>query len=334
MDQLKIHQASHKVRDLYQDEKDAGHNVFTQCLAAKKEEKILIVSDQAKLDQEAAIFFETAKDFSDQVKLAIIPKTHHHGAEPPEELVNLMCQQDIILLITSFSLSHTVGRHKASDSGARIASMPGITRDIILRTLTIDYQEVSHLSKKITGLMTMAESAHLTSPGGTDVTFSLGGRDAISDTGLIHNPRDFGNLPAGEAFIAPEENKSQGTIVFDGAFADILIDEPIKVIIEKGQATSIEGKTGAKQLEITLNTIGEGARNVAELGVGTNKAAQLESSVVEVEKVYGTVHVALGNNMHFGGEVDVSYHADGVILKPTLKLDGKVILKDGEFVSL
>ena len=117
-------------------------------------------------------------------------------------------------------------------------------------------------------------------------------------------------------------------LVFDGAFADILIDEPIKVTIENGQATKIEGGIGAKQLQITLNTIGANSRKIAELGIGTNKAARLESSILEIEKVYGTAHVALGNNMHIGGEVDVSYHADGVILKPTLELDGKVILKD------
>lgn len=332
MSQVQVYEANYHIRNLTAEEVTAGKNVFTQCMAAKDGEKILIVTDKLKLEQEAAIFFEVGKNFSQNVKMAIIPPIHHHGEEPPDELVALMCQQNIILLVTTYSLSHTVGRHKASDAGARIASMPGITKDIIVRTLPIDYNQVSYLSKKIAGLFTMAESAQLTTQNGTDISFSLAGRQALADTGLIHNPRDFGNLPAGEAFIAPEEGKTNGVVVFDGAFADILIDEPIKVNVKKGLVDKIEGKMGARQLEITLASLGKRARNIAELGAGTNKAARLESSVVEVEKVYGTVHIALGNNMHFGGEVDVSYHADGVVLKPTLELDGKVILKEGEFV--
>ncbi len=178
----------------------------------------------------------------------------------------------------------------------------------------------------------MAETAWLTNPAGTNIKLSLFGRDAISDSGLIHNSGDFGNLPAGEAFIAPEENLSQGVIVFDGGFAEHLIDEPIKATVENGHAVKIEGGLGAKQLEITLNSLGKDSRNIAKLGIGTNKTCQVLSSILEIEKVFGTVHLALGSNLHFGGEVDIQYHADGIILKPTLTLDDKIIIKDGEFV--
>ena len=332
MDELKIFAANYQARQLTPLEIQAGNNVFANSLNAKKSEKILVVCDEAKLAQEAAVFFQAAKNFSDQVIMAVIPPSHHHGEEPPEELVSLMCQQNIVLLVTTYSLSHTIGRHKACDAGARVVSMPGITGEIITRTLVVDYNEVSRLTKHVAGLLTMADSAKITSPNGTAITLSLRGRNAIADTGLILNPRDFGNLPAGEAFLAPVKGGSNGQILFDGAFADILIDEPISVTVENGQATKIEGGSGAKQLEITLNSLGEDSRNIAELGVGTNKTAKLESAVLEVEKVYGTVHIALGNNKHFGGEVDVQYHADGVILAPTLELDGKLVLKDGEFI--
>jgi leucyl aminopeptidase (aminopeptidase T) len=69
---------------------------------------------------------------------------------------------------------------------------------------------------------------------------------------------------------------------------------------------------------------------LAELGVGTNDAATITGKVLEDEKVYGTVHLAFGNNMHFGGVNDVQYHADGVITRPTLVVDGEVLIEDGK----
>jgi len=92
---------------------------------------------------------------------------------------------------------------------------------------------------------------------------------------------------------------------------------------------SVEGP-GAESLQANWAAAGEGADQVAELGVGTNDHATITGKVLEDEKVYGTVHVALGNNAHFGGVNNVPYHADGVITKPTLAIDGEVVIENGE----
>ena len=52
----------------------------------------------------------------------------------------------------------------------------------------------------------------------------------------------------------------------------------------------------------------------------------------EDEKAYGTCHIALGNNIGFGGKVDVPLHIDCVIKKPTIFLDDKIIMKKGRLV--
>ncbi|MBI4130512.1 aminopeptidase [Candidatus Roizmanbacteria bacterium] len=172
----------------------------------------------------------------------------------------------------------------------------------------------------------------MTSPNGTNLTLDLTGRTAIADTGLYHNPGDFGNLPAGETFIAPVEGKSYGTIVFDGCFADIELDAPITITVKNGVATDITGGEAARLLNQRLARVGKkGAYSIAEFGIGTNKTARLGNNLLEVEKVYGTCHIALGNNATFGGEVDVPFHSDGVILQPTIEIDGKVILKNRNF---
>ena len=65
------------------------------------------------------------------------------------------------------------------------------------------------------------------------------------------------------------------------------------------------------------------ARNLAELGIGINPKARLIGNVLEDEKVGGTVHVALGDNSTFGGDVVAGIHLDGIITRPKVFVDGE-----------
>ena len=317
---------------LSDEELRVGFVVYTQCLQIKPHESILIVTDEKLREPEAVIFFESAKKYTDNILMIEIPVGTEHAEEPPSEAAHLMENMDVALLITTYSLSHTTARLDACRNGTRIISMPTITRDMILRTLTIDYSEIAELSKKVASFQTAGSKAHITSPNGTDLTINLTGRNAIADTGYFTNPGDFGNLPAGESFIAPVEGTSEGTIVFDGCFADIVLDDPITVKVKNGHAVDITGGEASRLLNERLARAGERAYNIAEFGIGTNKYTKLGDNLLEVEKVYGTCHIALGNNATFGGEVDVPFHSDGVILKPTITIDEKEIVKDGRFI--
>lgn len=331
-DIIKLLKTKDKLRDLTAAEKRAGENVMRSCFEIKPNERAVIITDSGKLE-EATVFFESAKKFTQNVKLVEMAPRSEHGQEPPEEIAKKMAQADALFLVTTKSLSHTKARREACAAGARCASMPGITLEMITRTLVLNYTEIAALSKDVAAVLTAGETARITSPQGTDITLSLAGRDALPDTGLMTNSGDFCNLPAGEAFIAPKEGTAKGVAVFDGCCADICLDEPIKITVEKGVAVKFEGGRAAKRLEAAVEKVGEKGRNIAELGVGTNREAKLNDkpNLLEVEKLYGTVHLALGNNAHFGGEVDVPFHHDGVILNPILEVDGKVILSGGKF---
>lgn len=307
-------------------------SIMTNNLAVKESERLIIITDTNMAENIAAFFFEAAKPFTNKITFIEMEPATENAQEPPARVSLAMKNTDVALLITTYSLSHTQARLAATSSGVRIASMPGISMDTILRTLSSDYRPIAKLAKSVAGVLTAASYARLTSPNGTEVVFDLSGRSAYADTGLIHNPGDFDNLPAGEAFVAPLEGKTEGVLVFDGCFADIVLDVPVKILIEKGRVVDISGGEAARLLGERLARVGPRGYNVAELGVGTNPDARLDSgSILEVEKVFGTVHVALGNNATIGGEVDVPFHSDGVILSPTLKVDNTVILDEGEF---
>jgi leucyl aminopeptidase (aminopeptidase T) len=323
--------ASTILKNLSPSEYKAGTVVMRDCMAVRSDESVLIVTDDKAID-EAAIFFEAAKQFTKNVTLITMPAGTEHAQEPLPEVASLMKQYTVALLVTTCSLSHTQARKAACVAGTRIASMPTITHEMILRTLPIDYTEIAELSTQVATLQTAGSAVHITSPRGTDLQFSINGRTAIADTGVLNNSGDFGNLPAGEAFIAPVEGTANGTIVFDGCFADIKLDQPITVIVKNGHATDITGGEAARVLVNKLAAVGKDGYNIAEFGIGTNKTARLNDNLLEVEKVYGTCHIALGNNATFGGEVDVPFHSDGVILKPTIEIDNKQVIKSGRFL--
>lgn len=322
-----------KLKTLSSHEIKVARNIMRNCFDLKKKESVLIVSDPKKWN-EASMFFEAAKLYSKRVLLLVMTERKQDAEEPPREVARLMRESDVQLLVTTKSLSHTKARSDACGNGARIASLPGIDMEMILRTLTVDFSNLKLLSKRLAKILTVGKEARVYSKSGTDISFSLGGRSAIADEGDLSNRGNFGNLPPGEAFIAPVERKTQGVAVIDGCFNEIDLDKPLTLTIESGVVSKIEGGKAALQLRTVLSKLNKKARIVAELGVGTNKNANLSkmgTNSLEIEKVFGTVHIALGNNSTIGGIVDVPFHSDGVIFSPILEVDGKVILKERNF---
>jgi leucyl aminopeptidase (aminopeptidase T) len=103
----------------------------------------------------------------------------------------------------------------------------------------------------------------------------------------------------------------------------------ITIKFRKGIARKISGGP-ARNIEAMLSKVGPKAFNLAEFGVGTNPKARLISNVIEDEKVLGTCHVALGDNSTFGGRVRAGVHVDGIFTKPTVRLDGRVLMEAGK----
>jgi leucyl aminopeptidase (aminopeptidase T) len=297
-------------------------------LGIKKGETVLIVTDDEKLKIAEAIE-RAAKKLSNEVLMLKMPPRLQHGEEPPKAVSEAMKSADVVIIPTTKSLSHTDARKAACKAGARIASMPGITQQMFRRGgLRADYTKVKSISESVANRLTRAKEVRIKTREGCDFTARLTGRKGVADTGILKKKGDFGNLPAGEGFIAPKEKKSDGTLVFDGSFAGIgVLTKPIKVTIKKGRAVKIEGDGGKLKKMLTNGD------NIAEVGIGTNPRAKLIGNVLEDEKVMGTAHVAFGDNHTFGGKVKANVHLDGIIKRPDIYLDGTKIMENGRFVS-
>ena len=240
---------------------------------------------------------------------------------------------DVLLAATSHSISHTQVRTRATERGARVATLPTVTEETFVRAVDVDYNELKRKGDRLAALLTSASTARVTSEAGTDLTVSLRGRTGRNDDGDLGEPGAFGNLPAGEAYIAPVESVGDGTIVFDASLAGYgLLSSPLRVTVKAGRAVEAESPAGQWLLN-TLDAGGEYGRSLAELGIGTNPAAILTGNVLEDEKVLGTVHLAFGASAGIGGANTAGVHIDGVLRRPTLELDGVRILEDGALID-
>lgn len=238
-----------------------------------------------------------------------------------------------VVAVNKYSISHTIYRKLCTDFlSIRFASMPLFESFMFSTSLQADWNKVESLSNKLATLLTKAEKAKITCPLGTNLTLSLEGREGIADTGKICNPGDFGNLPAGEAFIAPVEGTAEGVFITNYA-PDRKLKEPVKIKVKEGKVVEALGE---EEFSSFINEIihkEKNANNIAELGIGTNEKAVVKTNILEGEKILGTCHIALGDNSSFGGKVKANLHMDLIIENPTLKLkvNGKeiTILEEG-----
>jgi aminopeptidase len=261
--------------------------------------------------------------------LIVIDERAADGSEPPAAVAGAMAAADVFIAPTTKSITHTDARRAASAAGVRGATMPGATEEMLARVMAIDFDRMASRSRRVAELLSRGATAHLTCDNGTDLTLNLTGRGGIADDGNLREPGAFGNLPAGEGFIAPVD--AAGRLVPATLAGLGRAEQPAGLTIADGRLAGADGGVGERFWKL-LEPYGELGRNVAELGIGTNESATVTGNVLEDEKALGTVHVAFGDSAGLGGAVSVPIHLDVVVTEATLSIDGRPVLDAGRFV--
>ena len=309
----------------------AVRTVIRDCMSVSAGEEVLVVCNPVTEEIGALMRIEAQGEGADAT-LAVISARDSAAAEPPDVVAAAMERADVVLAATIQSLSHTAARKLASEAGARIGSLPGVTEEMLARLMNGDLEETRRLGWAVAELMNEASEARITCAHGSDLRLGLEGRMAIADGGELGTRGAFGNLPCGEGFIAPVEGTGEGTLVIDGSIAGVgLLDTPVSLTVEGGHLTAATGSDGETLMGL-LTAHGKDGTNVAELGIGTNDEAILTGNILEDEKILGTAHVAFGASAAIGGTVQVPVHLDCVILEPTVEIDGRTILSGGELL--
>jgi leucyl aminopeptidase (aminopeptidase T) len=241
---------------------------------------------------------------------------------------------DIIIALSNNSTSHTNFRKLACSAGARFASLPHFDPDMFHSSMDVDWKALAERTDRLVTKVNRAEWIRVSCPNGTNMMICKQGRRAEGDDGLLTADGSFGNLPAGEAYLAPLEGKCHGNMVIEWGPTSQL-SEPLRLTVENGIVTRIDGNDPLRLRLEGKFAENANCRNIAELGIGTNDRASRPDNVLEAEKILGTIHIALGDNTGFGGTVSAPFHEDYVFYQPTVTLllaDGseEIILDSGK----
>lgn len=303
--------------------------VVRDCLGVKPGEEMLTVCNPATRELGEAMRSEGEAVGAESV-LAVISERASHAGEPPRTIAAAMAAADVVLAPTVQSLSHTAARKAASETGTRIATLPGATVEMLARVMSDDMAELRRRGERVAAILDRGVEARITCDHGSDLTLGLQGRRAIADAGELAAPGAFGNLPCGEGFIAPAT--AEGVFMVDGSIAGVgRVGQPVRLTVRDSHLVEATGPEGERLMEL-LTVHGPDGTNVAELGIGTNSKAVLTGNILEDEKIFGTAHIAFGASAAIGGNVQVPVHLDVVNLRPEVTVDGEPLVLDGRLL--
>jgi leucyl aminopeptidase (aminopeptidase T) len=330
-------------------------------MSLKEGERLLVISDLPHIHDWQTMDQSDLADMQERVMLGRLiadiakehftnldarflpfPATGGHGTEPDDSTAAQMLDADVLICLTTYSMSHTNARENATKAGVRIASMPSFTHQMFAAggPMAVDYQQVATDCQKFADLLTSTNEVSVHTRHGTDLRFSIAGRPGQTDDGLYGlEPEKWGNLPAGETFAIPIEGTGEGTLVAPAGWYPGL-KEDMTFYFEKGEVVKlVGGGPVGDQFRQMLDLGNDDARckarrNLAELGIGTNPNARQPDNVLEAEKIKGTVHIAIGDNIHMGGQVESDLHEDFVQPQADLSLDGQLVIIKGEWQNI
>jgi leucyl aminopeptidase (aminopeptidase T) len=231
------------------------------------------------------------------------------------------------------SITHTSATRAALDRGARAVLMTQYREETLSSPglLETDFAAQQEVCRRYGDALAAASRIRLTSPRGTELTFSVEGRGVNVLTG-IPGPGELAPVPTIEVNVVPVTGSAEGTLIADASVPYLsigVLEEPIVCTVRGGVITKIEGGRQAEQLRRNLESFNDpNCFNVAELGVGLNPHARLTGVMLEDEGVLGTIHVGIGTSKTLGGEVSAPTHYDLLMWQPTIELDGLIVQRD------
>lgn len=342
-------------------EKNAGR-MLDDFLPLEKEQKFLFLTDQNPQNTDRALIDAIKGQLSSRgvefSELLADEKTSW------EDIMSLAENHDVIW--DSWSMEQTdesVDFDGLTDflknTGKRMAWCPGARAESLDTdgALTEERTALELRLGKMEHHLKDAVGFHITTSYGTDLKMQLrkGERRWFKDSGVI-SKGSWDNLPGGEIFTTPDEEKVDGILMLpvlqDEVSLDQGVDEFVRLTIKNGKIWKIDGGISADKLREYLEKASkaegtpESVLQCAEIAFGANSKARTVVSdplgswkeigipTVETEKRLGTIHIAFGSSKHgeegTEGHTESDVHLDFVIPRNGLTVEKFTTQRDYE----
>ncbi|RYG88482.1 MAG: hypothetical protein EON59_04300 [Alphaproteobacteria bacterium] len=317
--------------------------------------KVLVVSDTAHDPRVWQAVMSIVSECGADGTLALFDPRPADYYDPPAAVCEAMKTVDLNILLASTGMLHSHANSAAMDAGVPVLCMDGgMTLEMFQSgAVTEDQKEMAMRQYYVATNIFGKDARHcrVTSKYGCDFTYSVENRIfipnppgddfvpyRIQNVSKVQNRKS--NLlrflfPNGEFNVPPVEGSGQGKLVIDLCMHQLgRLSSPIELTVVKGRITAIDGGADAHTLRNYLERYGDENAYMcpAEASVGINSKALIRGVQREDKNILGTIHFGLGTNVDVGGSVLSNIHMDGVILEPTLYVDGDKRIEHGRFL--
>jgi aminopeptidase len=257
------------------------------------------------------------------------PENTRDGADVPTERMTALRQARRPLLepFTAHKKAWVICQYPtpalAQDAGMTLAQF----EEFLYGAVLVDWDEAEREMARIAERFDAADEVRVVGAG-TDLRFSLRGRNGKISAADA-------NMPSGEVFYSPIEDSASGVIEFSEYPACYLGHEVhgVRLAFEAGRVVEASAESDQEFLEQALE-MDDGARAIGEFGIGCNRGIQQHTkNTLFDEKIYGTVHFALGQSYPAVGGKNVSaLHWDMVKdlrAGGRIECDGEVVQENG-----
>jgi leucyl aminopeptidase (aminopeptidase T) len=302
--------------------------------------KLLVVADDyVRAMSLAHDFVDLANTMGADAVLAVFKRRTYIAEEPPATIAAAMKAADVVLEVTETSeIGHSTARKEATEAGLRrcILMRPEYGEDLLQEPITFEgLNAIKERTAKLAEIETRGKRVRVTTSHGTDLSFSIEGRAAISLSPLSDSPLVVAPT-FGESAIAPVEGTTEGIIVVDSFVQGwrYMLRKPIRFEVKQGKAlvetvfSEIPEQSERFKRLISMDKMANNC--VAELGIGTSHMIPGDPVGYVIDKGrLGHIHVACGRNYDLGGKSDSIIHQDSDMTQATIRIDDVTIMENG-----
>ncbi len=320
----------------------------------RRGDRVLILTDTAHDTRVWQAAMTIVADLGAEPVLALFEPRPADYYDPPSAVCAAMLQSDVNVLLASTGMLHSPASMKAMAAGIPTICLDGGLRleDFQQGAVTADYVEIMRIKHFVAKNVFGAGARHVkvTSRLGSDLTYSVEGRIFIpplrpegwdpfkayrrTEEGRKGSPMIACLFPTGEFNVPPVEGSANGKAVIDLTMHHLgRLTSPIELTVADGRITRIDGGADARTLRDYLAEYGDENAYLfpTEASIGINRKARIVGVQREDKNIFGSIHFGLGTNIDVGGTIQSNIHMDGVVLEPTVAVDGQVRIREGVF---
>ena len=311
----------------------AAHKLVAEVRPVEPGQQVLITADTASDERVVGATAQAVYAAGGMPTVVRYPTLSAPMQDPPTPVARAATGADIWIDFSVAYQLYSPAYYAALKSGCIYVCLTGMDVDMMVRTIgRVSYPPLQEMATRLYQLSQAADRVRFTTAAGTDASVRV---DKAGDPFWEPPPAEggFPQMLGGQSGFMIHRESFEGALVFDGALWPPqelgVLHNPVRLTVEAGYIKQIEGGQEATLFSRWLESFGHPAAYLMDHACyGFNPGVVRPSGrIVEDERVFGCIQFGVG-----AADCGSPAHTDGVILSPSVWLDGIQIEDAGRYV--